>query len=238
MSEAQTINLNLASPVTRGALATAQTEVFSAVYRPNTLPEYISVGLRDILRAWRVAHAVIMSDDYGAHNVKGAAVAELLTMTSQAVDDLEQRFNAQLAATKTELDGGTLPIAADAASRLWNRLKMQLDAGVELPDLLADADLQTLQVLTEELPAWHRAKNPLSVRMADDICAGDLAQVRQRRYALATPDQRARMEFSDALPRGAELTAMAITHTRHHLRFSTAKESLTLPTWGGGSLTV
>ena len=238
MSEAQTINLNLASPIVRNALSTAQTEVFSAVYRPNTLPEYISVGLRDILRAWRVAHAVIMSDDYAPHGVKAAAVAELLTMTSQAVDDLEQRFNAQLAATKTELDGGALPIAPDAAMRLWNRLKSQLDAGVELPDLLADADITTLQILQEELPSWHRTRMPGDVHVAAQICAGDLAQVRQRRYALATPDQRARMEFADGLPRGAELTAMAVTHARHHLKFSTARESLTLPTWGGGSLTV
>jgi hypothetical protein len=238
MSEAQTINLNLASPIVRNALSTARTEITSAVYRPGTLPEYASVGLRDILRAWRVAHAVIMSDAFAPNNVKAAAVAQLQEVTAQAVDDLELRFNAQLAATKTELDGGVMPLAPDAAMRLWNRLKAQLDAGVELPDLLADADLMTLQVLEEELPAWHRARNPLSVRMADDICKGDLAQVRQRRYALATPDQRAKMEFADALPRGAEITAMAVTHARHHLKFSTAKESLTLPTWGGGSLTV
>lgn len=238
MTEAQTINLNLASPIVRNALSTAQTEVFSAVYRPNTLPEYVSVGLRDVLRAWRVGSAVVWSDDFAPHNVKAAAIAQLQEVTAQAIDDLEQRFNAQLAATKTELDGGTLPIAPDAAMRLWARLKSQLDAGVEMPDLLADADLQTLQVLTEELPSWHRAKNPLSVRMADDIAKGDLAQVRQRRWQLATPDQRARMEFADALPRGAELTAMAFTHARHHLKYSTAKESLTLPSWGGGSVTV
>lgn len=235
---AQQINLDMASPIVRNALATAKTEVGLAVYRPDSLTMYVSVGLRDILRAWRVAHAVIFSDDYAAHNVKAAAVAELQGFTAQAIDDLELRFNAQLAATKNELDGGAVPMAPDAAMRLWARLKTQLDAGVELPDLLADADLMTLQVLQEELTAWHRAKMPGNLHGADAVAAGDLAQVRARRYALATPDQRAKMEFADALPRGAEMTRTAFVHARHHLKYSTAKESLPLPTWGGGSLTV
>lgn len=238
MSQVQGINLEMATPTIRNALFAAQTETGLAIYRPQALPEFVGVGLRDILRSWRLTHTVIMSDEYSQNAVKAAAVAELLTMTSQAVDDLELRFKSELEKTRRELDGGVLPIAPDQAMRLWTRLKAQLDAGVELPDLLADADVVTLQVLTEELPAWHRTRMPGDAHVAAQVCNGDLAQVRQRRWQLATPELRSKMEFADSLAPGEKRTDMAFVHARHHVKHSTARETLTLPTWTGATIVV
>lgn len=237
-SQVQGINLEMATPTIRNALFAAQTETGLAIYRPQALPEFVGVGLRDILASWKLTHTVIMADEYSQNAVKSAAVAQLQQVVFSAIDSLELRFKSELEKAKRELDGGALPIAADAAMRLWARLKAQLDAGVELPDLLADADITTLQILQEELLAWHRTRMPGDVHVAAQVAAGDLAQVRQRRWQLATPEQRSKMAFADSLAPGEKRTDTAFIHARHHVRYNSARETLTLPTWTGATIVV
>lgn len=236
--QAGAINLDMAPWAIRNALQKARDEMGAAADAVTTdnVAEAASNHLARILRGWRVAHASIWADEYSSNAIKGAAINELQRWTLQSIDDLERNFDIALKLLQDKLIDPAPPMNADDAMRRWRRLERQLDAGVDLTDIVDDADADDLRVMAEELKSWRRAKMPNAVTGADQVTAADMVIVNERRYQLADPAQRERMDFATATQKGGVWTHTAIEHARHHVRYSTAKETLTLPTWAGGTV--
>lgn len=238
--QAGQINLDMAPYAIRNALQVAKDEMFTNAHAITTanVAEAASRYLANILRRWKVTHATIWADEYSSNAIKSAAVAELQLWTLQSIDDLEQNFDIALKLFQDKLIDPAPPMNADDAMRRWRRLERQLDAGVDLRDIVFDADADDLRVMAEELKSWRRAKMPNAVTDADRITGADMVIVNERRYQLADPKQRERMDFAVATQKGGVWTHTAIEHARHHVKYSTAKESLVLPTWGGGTVAI
>lgn len=238
--QAGAINLDMAPWAIRNALQKARDEMGAAADAVTTdsVAQAASGNLARILRSWRVAHASIWADEYSSNAIKAAAVNELQRWTLQSIDDLERNFDIALKLVQDKLIDPAPPMNADDAMRRWRRLERQLDAGVDLKDILADAGADDLRVMAEELRSWRRSKMPTDIATADQATAADMVLVNERRYQLADPAQRQRMDFATATQQGGIWTHTAIEHARHHVKHSTAKETLTLPTWAGGAVTI
>lgn len=75
------------------------------------------------------------------------------------------------------------------APRLWERTRHQLDAGVELSTVIRNADRDTLQVIEEEIGAYHLAKNPSDERLANLQTQAARELIDQHRPAVLTLEE-------------------------------------------------
>lgn len=189
-----------------------------------------------IVRNWRAALAKIEGDGYASTTAKAEAQSLLTDSTRAALDDLQSQFGQRLTDLRTKLADPAPPIPADEAMRLWARAERQLSAGVPLADVLSTADMATVRVIADELPSWHRAKNPADLRGADALTEADLRTIAARRYELADPQEQRRLDLVAKASKGATFTEAALSYARYEIENPTG--AVTLPTWDGDSVTV
>lgn len=241
----QAINLDQASFVIRRALDTAKRTMRGEVY-VTRVQEVVQNPLSNILRAWRTAAGAIAGDTYSSNAVTGAALADLTEAAKMAIDDLAIQFDVRLSEYRANLADPAPAVPAAEGMRIWQRCREQLEAGVPLATILEDADRQTVRVLSEEIRAWHRTRNPQNISGSDQVAAGDLALVAARLYALFDDKQRARWDEAQQAAQGAEWVRTAFAHAKYFIESTTGRDqftgnrapSLTLPTWGGGTVVI
>ncbi len=241
----QAINLDQAPLAVRRSLETAKQAMRREVY-VTRVQEVVENPLSAILRAWRAAAVTIAADTYSSNAVTGAALASLTEAAKMAIDDLAIQFEEKLRAYRQNLVDPAPAIPAAEAMRIWQRCREQLEAGVPLATILSDADMMTVRVLSEELKAWHRMRNPLNVAGGDAVADGDLAAVEKRRYELFDDRQRARWDEAQRAEQGAEWTRTAFAHAKYFIDNTAGRDaftgnrapSLTLPTWAGSTVVI
>ena len=240
------INLSEASYQVRQALQVAETamgkgefgDYFAQPYeRAKAVPQRAGM----IFTAYRVARARAMADTYGSNAIKSAAVQRLQEMANKAFDGLEGSLTRDIANVRKGLQAPGIASSPEEraaysaeASRVWERMRSQLTAGVDIGEIVKRADWMAINVLGEEVAAWFSAQFPSSPQMADDITQAARVQIDQRRYEMADGAERVRLDKIRECDKGEYYSRMAIEHARYSLGDGVP---VTLPDWHGGTFT-
>lgn len=236
----QEYNLSQATPMIRNAIWAAQSS-FDGVLTGVT-PQNTPSKLVTILTAWSGAVRSVRSDSYASTPARIAAEKDLGQRAAQAITDLEHRYREALALYKATIANDLPAIDTDLHMKLWARLERQLNAGVRVEALIDEADAATLTVLSEELHSWRRVKMPDDLRGADFQFQGDGERIRVRRRAIATPEERARLDIVDAAAKGEYRLVISFQQARHALDFLTGFDVIdveaVVPNWGDGEIFV
>lgn len=236
---AQGINLAQTPALFQGKLAEFRASIartpFGATVQ-NTTPK-----AAEIVTTWRAARQWVEADPMVSNAVIGTATALLDETALQALADLRTHFGTALAEYKRKLEDPAPDLPAPDAMRIWRRVERQLSAGIELGDILEDTtDAATLAVIQDEIRSWRRASMPGDLRSANFIADADVEAVNARRFALATPAQRAKLEQARAAAKGEYNTNLSLGAAEHHVKHLNAADpgNTILPMWGEGELRV
>lgn len=229
----QEFNLLQASAVIRNALQAAQQAFNGALV--SVTPQSVSDRLADVLTAWAAAVRRCRSDSLSSSAAQAAAEKAVTADAWQAIADLEQLYGVALETYKRTIADDLPTLDAGLHAKLWARLERQLDAGVQVELIIDEATADELTVLSEELKSWRRVQMPDDARAANYLHQGDVELLRHRRYALATPAQRQRLDIVEGVKKGEYRTVISFQQARHalgYLKGSATDVEVVLPGWG------
>ena len=236
------VNLEQASWQLRQALTNGKAAMAAAASNYGLTVENTPTRIADVLKGWAAGVRAARADGFAAALAISTVEKELSDAALQALRDLRLGFDVALETHKAKLTATRLPLSADEHLVLWARIERQLRAGMEIADLVEDADAPTLQVLADELKSWRRAQMPDNRRVADDIAAGDLERINARRYELADPAQRRNIDLARNAAKGAYRVGVAFGAAESVISFKddyvgTPNEArqVTLPDWPEGT---
>jgi hypothetical protein len=122
------------------------------------------------------------------------------------------------------------------APRLWERVRGQLDAGVDLVTVVKNADRDTLQVVEEEISGYMLSRHVADERMAQTETEAARALINQHRPTVLSPDEAKRFSERGDIEAGIGNVAGAFNWARAALEDSSIQH---LPAFGRGeSVTV
>lgn len=237
-TDVQKINLAQTPQMFQNGLAEFRAEIARAPYGV-TVQDTVSQAAAIVI-TWRAGRAWVRANPMVSHAVINAACALLDESALQALTDLRRNFNQALTEYKRKLRDPDPEIAADEALRIWARVERQLVGGVSVSAVIGDADAATLRVIGEEIKSWRRAQMPDNVQGADYQAQGDMELITLRRYELATPEQRTRLDQAKAASQGEYRVNMSLGAAEHHIKFLADAEpgNTILPEWGPTELRV
>lgn len=118
---------------------------------------HVPDALAAVVRHYRAAvETVNGAKDYSDSWKQGQRHALKLWATGE-IQQLNDRFKRAIDAHMAKFPAPSTQVDESKAMRVWSRLQRQLDAGVELGDVVNNANAEELQILTEELGAHYRA---------------------------------------------------------------------------------
>jgi hypothetical protein len=120
------------------------------------------------------------------------------------------------------------------APRLWDRLRYQLEHGVDVVEVAQNAERDELRVLEQELPAYLRATVPDSAR--DQLFKAAAVTIRERRLAILPEDALTAIRKRESFQAGVGHVEGALNWAEYA---TTEGANVTvLPTFEGGTVAV
>lgn len=197
--------------------------------------------LADLVKAHAKAMAKLDADDRLTDKAKQELRAEAAALLREGLDQARSDFErlkesalSKLPAEGDPLESWEMRDFEMRAPRLWDRLRYQLEHGVDIEAIVSESSRDELRVLAQELPAFLRSTAPESARSTMLTAATML--IRERRLAILPEDAITAIRKRESILAGVGHVAGALAWAEYA---TTEGANVTvLPTYEGGTIAV